>query len=140
MRVIQGGISEPSIGAGLRPSGSGRSLAVECDHHLSELNSSFLGSLNLINRHRCEPGSSVGLAQIISERQELRRREHALAFAIEEIACGFCLFDSGQRLICCNAKYLSLYGLRGVEAGTDLSETIDDRLRAGMTPVENGCS
>lgn len=56
---------------------------------------------------------------------------------LENMAQGFCLFDGEQRLVVCNERYASIYGLQAehVQPGTKLQEIVEQRYRVQSTPA-----
>jgi methyl-accepting chemotaxis protein len=56
--------------------------------------------------------------------------------ALENMSQGICVFDSGQRLILCNKRYLEMYDLQHerVSLGATLREIVDLRYKAGSSP------
>ena len=56
---------------------------------------------------------------------------------LENMAQGFCLFDSEQRLIVCNHRYAEIYGLRAehVQPGATLRDIVEHRYQVQTTPA-----
>jgi diguanylate cyclase (GGDEF)-like protein/PAS domain S-box-containing protein len=62
------------------------------------------------------------------------KREHQLDTVLNNISQGVCMFDSSQRLVVCNERYLQMYNLSAevVRPGCTLRELIDYRQAAGL--------
>ena len=80
-------------------------------------------------------------AALLEQHEELRRRDAELRTqydrfntALDNMSQGLCMFDADQRVIVCNERYLSLYGLTSeqVKAGTSLRQIIDYRIANGF--------
>jgi diguanylate cyclase (GGDEF)-like protein len=75
--------------------------------------------------------------ELVREQQEqLREKNFQFDTAINNMSQGLCFFDSEERLIVCNDRYLEMYGLKRsrVVPGTPLSEIVDLRFEAGSFP------
>ncbi len=68
---------------------------------------------------------------------ELEAQNARFSAAIENMSEGLCLFDGTQRLIICNRRYATMYGLlpEHVRPGTHLTDIVDRRLEAGSFPA-----
>ncbi|MFD2181612.1 EAL domain-containing protein [Rhodoplanes azumiensis] len=64
---------------------------------------------------------------------ELKRVNARLDTALNNMSQGLCMFDSDQRLVICNERYLRMYGLTPYDApaGTTLDQLLARRLAAG---------
>jgi diguanylate cyclase (GGDEF)-like protein/PAS domain S-box-containing protein len=62
------------------------------------------------------------------------KREHKLNTVLNNISEGVCMFDSSQRLVVCNERYLQMYNLSAevVRPGCTLRELIDHRQATGL--------
>ena len=85
-------------------------------------------------------------ARILSTAADLRRSKAAveqsnrlLQTALKHMAHGLCMFDCDQRLVVCNERYATMYGLDAeqIGAGTTLRSILEARMRTNMAP-ENG--
>ena len=72
--------------------------------------------------------------------RKLANREHQLGTALNNISQGVCMFDSSQRLVVCNERYLQMYHLsaKAVRPGCTLRELIDHRRAAGLFQGDPG--
>ena len=66
--------------------------------------------------------------------QALQDRNAEFSQAIENMAQGLCVFDSGQRVIMSNDRFASMYGLspEGVVPGTSLEDILRSRIAVGL--------
>jgi diguanylate cyclase (GGDEF)-like protein len=62
-------------------------------------------------------------------------REQNLDAALNNMSEGLCMFDGQKRLVICNARYATMYGLppRLTKPGTSLVEILEYRVRAGTS-------
>jgi len=69
--------------------------------------------------------------------ENLRIRNLQFDSAINNMSQGLCFFDSAQRLIVCNDRYVEMYDLPPdrVSPGTPLTEIVDMRFEAGSFPA-----
>jgi diguanylate cyclase (GGDEF)-like protein/PAS domain S-box-containing protein len=67
-------------------------------------------------------------------------RERQLGTVLNNISQGVCMFDSSQRLVVCNERYLQMYHLSSevVRPGCTLREVIDHRQAAGLLQNDPG--
>jgi diguanylate cyclase (GGDEF)-like protein len=67
----------------------------------------------------------------------LRSRNLQFDLAVNNMSQGLCFFDSAQRLLVCNDRYLEMYGLEPawIRPGITLSEIIDLRFEVGSFPA-----
>ncbi len=88
-----------------------------------------------VHEQRTEDGGIVGIRSDITElkarethilemSQQLRRRNVQFDTALNNMVQGLCMFDSEQRLIVCNGRYLEMYGFSAdvVKPGITLRE------------------
>jgi len=97
----------------------------------------FIGTLALV----------TGAAGLLLRRRLLRDWDASLAeqnaehlrfeTAINNISQGLCFFDGQRRLIVCNARYATMYGLTPelVRRGTTLAQILDHRFTTGAMPA-----
>jgi diguanylate cyclase (GGDEF)-like protein len=71
------------------------------------------------------------------QEEKLRIRNLQFDTAINNMSQGLCFFDSAQRLIVCNERYIEMYGLPPdrIGPGTPLAEIVDMRFKAGSFPA-----
>jgi signal transduction histidine kinase/DNA-binding response OmpR family regulator len=71
--------------------------------------------------------------------EELRQQHLRFDVALRHMSQGLCMFDSGQRLIVCNARYAELYGLTAEQTkpGTTLRAILEHRIAAGYAPDDH---
>lgn len=73
---------------------------------------------------------------------ELNEQNERFNAALEGMSHGLCMFDGEQRLIVCNGRYASIYGLSPelVKPGTTLNQILQHRIASGIycgdTPEE----
>ena len=77
------------------------------------------------------------LGQVVErQRSEIKLTDQNERFdaALANMSQGLCMFDGEQRLIVCNKRYASLYGLspEQVKPGTTLEEIVEDRIANGL--------
>ncbi len=78
-------------------------------------------------------------AEILSVSHELRRRNIHFDTALNNMIQGLCMFDSEQRLIVANRRYLEMYGFSEdvVKPGIRLPEIMDYSVRIGNYSAED---
>ena len=75
--------------------------------------------------------------QMLREQEKrLHEQNVQLDAALNNISQGLCMFDGEQRLVICNERYLSMYGLtaKRVKPGTTLEEIVRLRIESGLYP------
>jgi diguanylate cyclase (GGDEF)-like protein len=118
---------------------------------LSVLGMSFIGALadrRLATRtHKFETiisQLSQAQEQVEASRRDLREQETRLYTAINNMSQGLLLFDSLQRIVVCNQRYIDMYGLSPdvVQPGCTFRELIMHRKATGtfIGDVEEYCS
>jgi diguanylate cyclase (GGDEF)-like protein len=78
----------------------------------------------------------LGTGLLMRQNGSLTRKNRILEVTLENMAHGLCMFDREQRLIVCNARYTSMYGLgpEDMRPGTTLREILEARVAAGSSP------
>ena len=88
---------------------------------------------------------AVRQANILATAAELRRSKQWLEqsnllfqTALKNMAHGLCMFDREQRLVVCNERYATMYGLspEQIKPGTTLRSILEARLRTGKPPKD----
>ncbi|MBU4529396.1 MAG: EAL domain-containing protein [Hoeflea sp.] len=80
--------------------------------------------------------------QLLKRDIELNEQNDRFNAAMENMSHGLCMFDREQRLVVCNDRYASIYGLspKLVKLGTTLTEILQHRIASGIyygdTPEE----
>ena len=71
----------------------------------------------------------------------LQEQNERFNVALENMSQGLCVFDSHQRIVVCNKRYATMYGLSPelIQPGTTLSEIIKMRSANGVSAGENPC-
>jgi len=77
-------------------------------------------------------------AQMLATSAELQRSNHLLHAALSNMAQGLCMFDKNWRLVICNERYGTMYGLtpEQVEPGTPIQSILEARAASGMAPED----
>jgi diguanylate cyclase (GGDEF)-like protein len=67
----------------------------------------------------------------------LLQKSQQLDAALNNMAQGLCMFDSRQRLVICNKRYLEMYRLEpdDVKSGRSARELLEARVRSGAAPA-----
>ena len=75
-------------------------------------------------------------AELRSSKQSLEQSNRLLHTALKHMAHGLCMFDGQQRLVVCNERYGTMYGLdpEQTKPGTMLRSILEARVDAGMAP------
>jgi len=74
------------------------------------------------------------LAELEGREAELTHHNQRFDTALANMSQGLCMFDGEQRLIVCNERYASMYGLSPeiTKPGTTLRQILDDRIAKGF--------
>ena len=73
--------------------------------------------------------------EILQEREEeLRSRNLLLDTALTHMSQGLCMYDKDERIVVCNERYATLYGLSldDVQPGTPRREVVEKRIARGL--------
>src|SRR5262249_27596216 len=78
----------------------------------------------------------LGAGLLMRQNGSLAKKNRILEVTLENMAHGLCMFDGAQRLIVCNARYTTMYGLdpEHMRPGTTLRAILDARVAAGSSP------
>ncbi|MBV8564215.1 MAG: EAL domain-containing protein [Methylobacteriaceae bacterium] len=77
------------------------------------------------------------VAALKSANEDLLDQNMRFDVALSNMSQGLCMFDGAQRLIVCNQRYATLYGLSPdlMKPGTTLREIVEHRAARGLIPV-----
>jgi diguanylate cyclase (GGDEF)-like protein/PAS domain S-box-containing protein len=75
-------------------------------------------------------------AQMLATAAELERSNRLLHTALSNMSHGLCMFDKDRRLVICNERYGSMYGLtpEQIKPGTPIQSILEARVARGMSP------
>ena len=78
----------------------------------------------------------LGTGALMWQTDHLARKNRILEVTLENMAHGLCMFDGEQRLIVCNERYATMYGLSAdqMRPGTTLRAILEARVAAGISP------
>jgi diguanylate cyclase (GGDEF)-like protein/PAS domain S-box-containing protein len=77
--------------------------------------------------------------QLKAQEETLRNKNDQLDAALNNMLQGLSMYDSEQRLVMCNKRYVEIYGLspEQVKPGTSLREIVERRMANGEYPGRN---
>jgi diguanylate cyclase (GGDEF)-like protein len=72
--------------------------------------------------------------ELIAQKAELESQNERFDAALNNMSQGLCLYDREQRLVVCNASYVSMYGLAAelTVPGTPLAKILEHRMARGI--------
>ena len=77
-------------------------------------------------------------AQMLATAAELQRSNRLLHTALSNMSHGLCMFDKDWRLVICNERYGTMYGLtpKQTKQGTPIQSILQARAASGMSPED----